>query len=54
MEYQELSAESQTLLKELLISALDDDETVQKAIVFVLDGKCNNETLEELRDFSGY
>ena len=54
MEYQELSAESQTLLKELLISALDDDQTVQKAIAFVLEGKCNNETLEDLKKFSGY
>jgi hypothetical protein len=53
MEYQELSAESKTLLKELLISALDNDEIVEKAIEFALDGKCGDDTLDELAFFSG-
>ena len=54
MEYQELSEESRTLLNELLISALSNDEIVKDAIDFVLDGLCKDKTLEELRDFSGY
>jgi hypothetical protein len=54
MEYQELSAESKTLLKELLVSALDNNEIVKDAIDFILDGKCNDETLRELKHFSRY